>query len=112
MFPPSVMAITSTAVAATAPMTSRRVRGPNGITLSRKSIRARPAPRKITIVRTEFTPVNQAGRSFATCPRMDTMPRQPMASARYIRLLPRVASQSRTVSAAITVNATVLAIPR
>jgi len=43
---------------------------------------------------------------------METAPRHPMANARYIRLVSFVASQSRIVSAAITQNATVLAIPR
>jgi hypothetical protein len=82
------------------------------MTLSRKSRRARPEPRKIVMVRTELTPTNQWPSNLATCPRRETTPRQPMAIARYIRLVSFVASQSRIVSAAITQNAAVLAIPR
>src|ERR1700730_16833599 len=82
------------------------------MTLSRKSSRARREPRKIVIVRTAFTPANQLPRSLADCPRSETAARQPMANARYIRVVSLVASQSRIVSAAITQKATVLAIPR
>ena len=82
------------------------------MTLSRKSSSARPEPRKIVIVRTEFTAVNQAPSSLATCPRRETAARQPMATARYIRLGTLVASQSRMVSAAMAQKATVLTIPR
>src|SRR5256884_1219690 len=64
------------------------------------------------MVRTEFRPANQWPRILATCPRIETAPRQPMASARYIRAVSLVASQSRIVSAAITQKATVLAMPK
>jgi hypothetical protein len=64
------------------------------------------------MVKALLSPVNEGPSSLATCPRMDTAAREPMASARYIRLLPRVAIQSRIVSAAMAEKAIALAMLR